>query len=498
MPEGTTPEQVLEFAQTQLGGSAAPQAPIFDPSQTSGPPAQKPWRGSVLPWSQDIEGNSYFDPDTGVVGAVKRTIMGPGEALEGKFQADSPEGQRRAAEAAAVMTPVSPALRAGVGWAGAPMGGYASSFARTAAPKYKVPTAGELKSAATSGYKQAGDAGVDYTSASVKQWADDVQRTLEAEGRIAELNPQTFALLKKLQDPPPDSVASLRALDAFRKRLNDVAGDKSPGVSAAANIVIRKLDEFLEGVDPVSVVPRPHLRGEAPLPVTQDRFGAIGGRTSEAQAAAEAAADALKAARGNSAAAFRSNRITGLEEAAESRAAAAHSGLNLGNTIRQRLASLLQNDKLTRGLSPKELAAIQQVVDGTASTNTLRYVSNLLGGGGGIGQTLVGAGGIGGGAYALGGPAAGIAGAAIPLTGAATRLGYNALVRRQLGNVDKLVRSRSPLAQERRAAAPAGHSTAPDMRAALTRALFLQMMQQNQGLMGGYEEPGLMAPGIRR
>jgi hypothetical protein len=74
---------------------------------------------------------------------------------------------------------------------------------------------------------------------------------------------------------------------------------------------------------------------------------------------------------------------------AERRAAGANSGLNLGNTIRQRVNSFLTSSQ-AKFLSDDMKAQLEKVNAGTATQNTLRDISNMLGKGHGLGGAVAG------------------------------------------------------------------------------------------------------------
>ena len=73
--------------------------------------------------------------------------------------------------------------------------------------------------------------------------------------------------------------------------------------------------------------------------------------------------------------------------------AKANSGLNLDNTTRSGLEQLI-DPKFVKSRLPgatyDEQQAIRKVVEGDRATNAARYLSNRLGGGGGIGGSLIG------------------------------------------------------------------------------------------------------------
>src|SRR3990167_8754275 len=471
VPEGTTPEQVMEFAQQSFAAQpAAPEVPATPPatsqraledrSMSALDEARQPvWSGGVLPFSRDALGKASFDTNAGIIGALKRAVMAPGEVWQGKLDPMSEEGQRRAMETAMLASPTSVASRAGER--------VIPGVAMRGKVKPKAPSVAALDEATKAGYKKVDDLGVAYAAPAVKGFADDVVRALNEEGFIAELGPKTHAILRKLQEPPAGSVASLKSIEAFRRQLGRIAGSPDATEAATASTVIRRLDEFLAQPTPGAVV-----AGGA----SQTTLPAIPGQSTGA-GNASAAAQMLRDARGNAAAAFRSDELTGVAEAANLRAAAANSGRNLGNNIRSRLASLLLDESRTRGFKPEELAAIKQVVEGTASTNTLRYVSNLFGAGGGLGQSLMALIGGGTGLAVGGGPGAVVGAAVPPVLGAGARTIGNRLTARQLADIDALTRMRSPLYRDLVNTAP--YADIPQMEMMVLRALMAAQGQQN-------------------
>jgi hypothetical protein len=168
---------------------------------------------------------------------------------------------------------------------------------------------------------------------------------------------------------------------------------------------------------------------------------------------------------------------TGILERAETRAQASNSGRNLDNTIRQKIASLLEKPKEVSGFSEPEVAALNEAIEGSKTRNIARYIGNLAGGGGGLGQAFISA--LGASIGSPFGPAGALVGASVPVAaGAGAKTIANILAKRSLGDVDELLRMRSPLYEERLANAP---MTAENLakREALVKIL-MQARSQNQ------------------
>lgn len=330
--------------------------------------------------------------------SIYSAVTLPGDVAQGNVSIMGEDGHtnpaviERSAELAGLVSPLAPRT------------------ALTAATKSAIPTREALESAASAGYDKARGLGVDINPQSVAQMGGTIGAALEEKGINGKLAPKTFSILGEISKPPADSVVTLANLETVRRALGHAAKDFSnPTEQLAARTAQSHLDDYLAAIPDQDVIRGP---------------------------AAEAS-KILGEARGNFAAAKRSGQITDAVDAADISAAAANSGQNIGNATRQRLKSILLNDKKSAGYSPDELAAMEQVVRGSKLSNSTRIIGNLLGGGGGLGSFISAA----GGATALG-----PAGIATPALGAALKKVSDALVSRQTRKLDELVRSRSPLA----------------------------------------------------
>lgn len=422
------------------------------PAEVQGPPLP-PYSGSILPFSRNAKGETSFDSDAGLLGLAKRVFTAPHDIYKGQLSPFSVEGQERAAEFATTISPASAGSRAFMG--------------KMRPKEPAVPTAEELKAAAKAGYKAVKDTGAEYPGAAIGSLADDVQRALEADGLIAELSPQTFAVLNKLRSPPEGSSVTVSNLDAARKALGRIGGNfQNPTEQEAARRVVQRLDEFISsGGQAGPVAGTPAASGGLPAP--------WGPRPTEE------AARHLTEARGNTAAFKRSERITGAEERAELNAAVANSGQNLDNAIRQRLRDILVRPKEARGFNSEELAFLEQIARGSRIGNALRFTGNLMGGGGGLGAVVSGGvAGAAGGAMGLG-PLGILAGAAVPATGLAAKKAGNALTVRGVNQLDEMVRKRSPLYEQRAAHPEMEAQISPDT-VALIRLLLPQIQAEQQ------------------
>jgi hypothetical protein len=374
--------------------------------------------GQLLPFSVDPSGGKHFDSNAGIIGALKRAIMLPGDAMAGKVDPTSEEGIGRALEFAGTFSPSTPGLRTGSGL----VPGENQQLRQTVPA---VPSADDLFTEAGRNFDMMRESGVDYASGAVKDAAAALRTKLEEQGFDAEVAGKTHRILDKLSSPPENSVASIKGLHSARKTFGKIAQNyNDPSDQSAASQAIRGLDEFIGTDDPAAVV---------------------AGTASDA-------ATPLNTGNANYAAGSRSDALNGIERAAGLRAAAANSGANSGNSIRQRIASAILKPQEIAGYSPEELASLEKIVTGTPAQNATRNIGNLLGGGGGLGAAVTGLGGA-----AVGsnyGSTGATLGAALPLVGVASKSISNALTRRALRAADESVRSRSPLYERMKADAP--------------------------------------------
>jgi len=427
MPDGTAvdfgdmpPDQIKALIAKKFPDVARPAPSAEQPA------TEQPYSGQILPFSKDAQGNVSFDIHAGLPGMITR---GAELLRQGAPDARSDEGIGALTDAAMVASPVSAGARGGLGWAGAP--------AKRVPVKPPVPTSDELLSTGSFGFDMARQMDVRYNPADVQNMAMKLQSQLFKAGFRESNAPEVFSEIKNILRPvEPGAFASIDDLHAIRMALGKAAQNfNNPREQSAAVDAIRALDKFITNPDQKAVMAGP----------------------------AAAAGGVWKDAMGNYAAGKRSDRLMGIEESTLRRAKASNSGLNIDNTIRQRVASVLDSPQKRAGFSPEEIALLEQVAEGTAPRNTLRWAGNLLGGGGGL------AGGIAGGAgFAAFGPAGTAAAIAAPL---AAKMGGNQLTKNALRKVDVATRERSPMYEQRAATAPPPLAPNPGVRTAMGRTV---------------------------
>jgi hypothetical protein len=417
-------KRALAVAQARLRVQDQQQAPAQDDGS---------YTGMLLPLRKDKEGLHLAVPRalSGLWDSAVGAATLPGDVYQGKTDPFSDEAIGRANDLAGFISPVSPASRG------------AGVMGMMKQPEVEAPSADALRAAASAGYDKARNLGVDYSSQSVADLAGGLRASLEKDGILDKLAPKSFGILDTLAKPPEGSVAGLQGIEAARRAFGNAARDfNNPTEQLAAKRIIEGLDDFISKADPASVVAGP----------------------------ASEAAGILQNARGNYAAAKRSDLLTGREELADLRSVAANSGRNYDNSMRNRLVDVLAKPKLGAGFNDAEQAAIEQVIRGDPLRNSTRDIANLLGGGGGMGNFLTaGAGSVAG--AAIGGPVgAGVGFVAGAAPGVAAKGVQNALAKRAFNALEEGVRKRSPLYEELLRNTPM-EAVAPDARAALVKFL---------------------------
>ena len=345
----------------------------------------------------------------------------------------NPQVESAAKTIGAAALPINPAVRAG--------DLAIPGIARSAFRKPKVPTQEQLYKTGGGQFNEAFGMGVDYDPNAIANFASQGRAHLDAQHFNAENAPNTFSILKSLENPQGQFVP-LSGFEHARRRLFDGATSKTD--AKAGRIIADAISRVTEN-PPAGVLSQGSMAGPAGI----ERAAAAG--------------DILKRARGNWAAMERSKELAGRAKSAERRAKASNSGLNIDNTLRQRVASLLdQIDKgQIKGFSAEEKRAMNEFAEGRAGRNSVRFLANWFGGGGGLGTFASTTAGVGG--LLAGHPAF----LALPATGLGLKLTQNALGKSAMRKLDETVRQRSPLYSQ---TAP-GPPLSAEARAAALRAL---------------------------
>lgn len=282
-----------------------------------------------------------------------------------------------------------------------------------------APSTEELHAAAVKGFESPEVSQLAVKPSALKGFSSSALQQLTDMGLDENVAPKTWAILRKLDNPAANSVVTGKNLKSLRQNLGEAAGSSDDSERKAATEAIDNLDKFVPQIPQASI-----LRGD-PTKV----------------------AKIWNEARGNYAAAKRSERIHEALDKAELQAGSAHSGQNIDNATRQKIKAILTNPKARRGYSKEELAQMRRVVMGTFTGDKARFIANLAGKGGGLGAFVAGAEGARLG-YQAGGEVGAIVGAATPAIGYAFGKISNAITSGEIKKLDELIRSRSPLAAQ--------------------------------------------------
>lgn len=374
--------------------------------------------------------------------SIYSAVTLPGDVAQGNVSITGEDGHTnpavidRSAELASVASPLSPAARMGVGWAGA-----------LKTEKASAPSGEALKSAATEGYDKARNLGVEIAPQGISKLGEKIGASLNEMGVDGELAPKTFGILNRIKNPPEEAVATVSNLETLRRSLGHAAGDfANPTEQLASRHAREHLADYLAAIPDQDVIRGP----------------------------ASEVSGLIKSANGNYAAFKRSEGIGDALQKAELQTAATHSGRNLDNKTRQAFVKILTNDKAGAGFAKPELDAAESVVRGSKPADWMRSIGNILGGGGGLGALHAAATGATAGFAAGSFPGAAV-GLTAPLVGYALKKGADASTMRAVKRLDEMVRARSPLGESLPQTVTG--SVSPQ-KAALARSLMLGVTPQ--------------------
>jgi hypothetical protein len=303
---------------------------------------------------------------------------------------------------------------------GAALSGVVAGIGRAVAGKAPsaAPSIEELKVAAKKGYQSDAIRGLEVNPKAISDAATGIRAKLDAEGFDEVIGPKAHAILKRLEMVPEGAKVTGQNLHSLQKALGKAAGSIDPQEKAAASMALRELNDALE-----------NLPGSAVRKGSAEEFSAT-----------------MREANANYAAAKQAENIDKKVIQAETRAAAANSGMNVANTVRQRMADVKLNPKQNRGMHPDDIAAAGQISDGTTAGNAIRFAGNALGGGGGWGTLASGAIGMGAAGAYSGDPSNSYVGLALPALGLALRGVGNRMTLNQAQKLSEAIRTRAPLA----------------------------------------------------
>lgn len=318
-------------------------------------------------------------------------------------------------------------------------------------PKAPAPTVAELKAASRAGYNSPEVAAVEVSPKPVSDLSTRIETDLATKGFRDRPN-QGKPVFEEIRDlVPPSGVASVRVADlhSARKALGEIAKEvdsvgKPTSNAAAATIAKAHLDDFLPNISQADV-----LAGDAVR-----------------------ASEIMKEADANWRAAKKAEQVDLQLTRAERQAAKSGMGGNIENSMRQKIATILDNPKRTIGFTAAEKQAMEDIVRGTKTRNALR-AAGKLGVDGGLSLLL------------NTGAAIGSGGATIPVTIAGTIarvLGQRATSKAGAA-LSEMIRSNSPVGAGNVGSTAVSHALTrqtPKARAAIPYSAIVSALMQPQ------------------
>ena len=301
------------------------------------------------------------------------------------------------------------------------LGGVIAGVGRAVAGKAppSAPSIEELKGAAKQGYRSTAVREFEIDPKSVSSAAAGIRAKLDAEDFDEIIGTKAHGILKRLE-AVPDGATSVSGLNlhSIQKTLGKAAGPMDPQEKAAASMALREFNDFVENVPAGSV-----LKGSA------DDF-----------------IQTMREANANYSRAMQAGNIDQKIIQAETRAAAANSGMNVANTVRQRMADVKLNPKQSRGMHPDERGGGWQY-RGRHPNRGISFASWAIwpAVAAGWGRLSLGPPVWAAGAYSHD-PGSSFMGLALPAFGLAMRGVGNRMTLKQAEKLSEAIRSRAPLA----------------------------------------------------
>ena len=211
-----------------------------------------------------------------------------------------------------------------------------------------IPDADAIKSASKDAYARSEAAGVIVRPEPLKRFATEVQKDLAEFGYLPALQPKVGTVLQEIERVGTGNT-TLKGIDQLRKVAGTLRADQDASTRAIGAKVVEKLDDFISNMKATDI---------------------LAGNKTEGVLAIQEARKLHQMAR-------KSEIIDEAVERATNNAAASGSGGNADNAVRQQFRSILNDPKKRRGFSSDEIAAVREIVRGTATQNTLRLLGKL-------------------------------------------------------------------------------------------------------------------------
>ncbi len=241
-------------------------------------------------------------------------------------------------------TKLEPYMRAGGAILGGGLVGAGEGLlaSRKAPP---IPTNADLRTQANKIYANAKSAGVTINPSSYDNLVSDIQTAVKDAGTHPKLHPKVSGVLDSL-DEAKGGVLELGDLERLRRIAKGAASSIEPDERRVAGVILDKIDDFTENLGPADV-----LSGNAQVAGTLSEARGLWSKMRKSELIDEAVSDA------------------------KTRATAANG--NYAAALRGEFQKLVRNDKLMRGFSAAEKAAIKKVATVGPTSGALAMLGAL-------------------------------------------------------------------------------------------------------------------------
>jgi hypothetical protein len=238
------------------------------------------------------------------------------------------------------------------GGIGAGVGANRVANSLTAAVKPRAPSLDALRAQTNRAYEQADAAGVVFTPEALQRVEQEAQKFLTSRAFTPEAHKDVMAAIQIFRGQAAQGNITLKGFEELRRAVRDVSFGQN--VRPNEKAMIRAIDTAMRKVIDT---PRPEdvLMGNA-----------------------KAGSEALARARSLGRRVAKADELERRVQAAQNQANVSGAGGNVQNRMRAAAAKIVDPMYPYRqdGWTPQELAALQQIVDGTATQNTLRVLGN--------------------------------------------------------------------------------------------------------------------------
>lgn len=288
-------------------------------------------------------------------------------------------------------------------------GGGTVAASRAARPGPAVPSMDDLRAVQRNAYDTVNSSTATLTPQATQDLTDNINARLRAENADQYLHPRATRTAERLGEM--DQPTLLQVEQGRRLVGRDVAGSADAGERALGQAMKDEIDTYLDKLQP----------GQVQGSGVQD------------------VVDALHTGRATTRKIKKAEQIDNAVYRAENRAATSGTGGNEINAMRQNIRAILDDPRKRRGYSAAEIEAMEAIVRGDATTNTLRQIGRFSPTAGALPMFL------------SGGAAAGVGFGANPLLAAPSAVGWVAkalgerLTDKQIRELSAMVRNGGPV-----------------------------------------------------